>query len=334
MVMPAEDLNATRPSATSGSVAIRVWIFFCAATVLGYSVHAGAGLDVTAGGPREFTADALREGLQPVPNEQPVRRINLGATTDRRNRPSETGTALVFSNTTGTFLFAPGAGVAVGDDLATIGIEGCVLDSYSVRVAGGGDGTGPGFGVDLALFDDCPMAGGVVIARTQRSVELPDDGVFEITVDVSHAPMIIPQTVWVQLMFDSASAGWLAGAPAEVGFSYDGFSYPFGGCVAYFGGYPRFPHASFFAQVRVRDDCPEEHPGYRAYRASGTQYSAGAGVFTADDIALNTESCELASCTFGVRAGEGALCDRRGAAGGSRARRPDSGNGSDFCGAW
>ena len=58
--------------------------------------------------------------------------------------------------------------------------KGCLLDRYSVLVTGdvAADGTGVGpFGVEVALYDACPRAGGAVIPGTAVHVNLPDNGV-------------------------------------------------------------------------------------------------------------------------------------------------------------
>ena len=73
------------------------------------------------------------------------------------------GGNLVYSNTGSVEMFPPGAFFPVGDDVFIGELCGCPLDSYSITVSGGGDGTGPGFSVSHGLFDGCPSSGGALI---------------------------------------------------------------------------------------------------------------------------------------------------------------------------
>lgn len=252
----------------------------------------------------QLTAVGEPSSREPIPlgSRGPIRRVVIGSQeeSDVVGTDVRTANSLVYSNTFGEFVFSPGPDSPIADDLSTMAVDGCVLASYLVRVTGGGDGSGPPFTANLALFDDCPLGDGGMIVRTDRTVQLPDDGLFDVIVDVSVTPVIIPHTIWAQVSFDSPAAGWVVGVPAELGFSADAYDHPHGPCVSWFRGWPRYPHASFYAQVFALGECPTEFPAYRAYRLDGPTFPAGADVLVADDLTLDASSCELASYAVGI----------------------------------
>lgn len=245
--------------------------------------------------------DLSSENIQRLQADIPVRRVivdPMGALTAIGGASLDD--QLIHANTNGPFLFRPGAGNLIADDLITTAVEDCDLSAYVVTVGGGGDGTGEGFTVQLALYEQCPEFDGRRIPRTGRVVDLPDDGVFEVVVDLSSAPQPIPPDVWVGCTFSSDRGGWVFGFPPELGFSADGYSHPFTGCNTFFGGFPRFPHASFDARLQVTGDCPAQFVGYRAFRFTTSRFALNAGILVADDINLAVEGCELAAYEVGI----------------------------------
>jgi hypothetical protein len=211
---------------------------------------------------------------------------------------------LVYSNTLGE-LGNAGFGTAfrLADDLVTTASDGCVLDRYEFEVAGslaGGDG-GP-FTVTFGLYDECPGRGGQPIAGTSGVAALPDGGNYWVqfqTPPESDVPL--PNTLWLNMSFDRAGAGWVGGAPPLVGYSDDSFEDSVFGCAISFGGFPRARHSSFNARVYVRDECPAQFLAYRARTPQLTTFIPGPGVGVADDLRLATETCRIASYTVAVR---------------------------------
>ena len=140
---------------------------------------------------------------------------------------------LVYSNTGATIPLRPGAFRPIADDLFTTKTCGCNLDRFEFTIIGGGTGTGPGFTVSYALYNDCPSLGGQIIPGTAGEESFPDDG-GEHTIMVAPVgdPVGIPWVVWLSVAFDSDTAGWLVGTPPEIGFSADLFDFPFFPCEA------------------------------------------------------------------------------------------------------
>ena len=159
----------------------------------------------------------------------------------------------VYHAASGVGFYSPGvAGVAVADDLRTVRPCGCLVDTYTVRVGGGGDGNGA-FDADVSLWDGCPGAGGQMIAGTQQAFTgLNDAGTLDLLVDLSASPVAASQQVWVRLQFSTAIAGIIFGVPAEIGFSNDfGFRDGAGCNESWPGG---------FAAMRVQVTCSGSIP--------------------------------------------------------------------------
>ncbi len=155
---------------------------------------------------------------------------------------------VVYSNTTGGNLVAlPLANVMIGDDIRTTTGCGCNLAGFEFQVYGGGSGTGPGPTVNYALYDFCPSGGGQVIAGTDGSFTLDNDGLSLVTVDTSGTGLAIGRAFWLGLTFDRVGAGWITGAPAEVGLTFDLYDLYATPCSASFQGTPLY--AGFYARV-------------------------------------------------------------------------------------
>lgn len=143
----------------------------------------------------------------------------------------------VYSSTLGTAFYSPGAAnVAIADDVRTVRTCGCLVNSFTVRVGGGADGTGT-FDADLSLWDGCPDAGGQVVNGSQQQfTNLIDSGTHDLLVDLSAVPVAMSQRAWVRVQFSTAMAGVIFGEPAEVGFSDDLFYQDGVGCTSVMPG--------------------------------------------------------------------------------------------------
>ncbi|MCH7994904.1 MAG: hypothetical protein IIB57_10745, partial [Planctomycetes bacterium] len=189
---------------------------------------------------------------------------------------------LIYQNTLGEFLFRPGRGRWIADDMTTWPGGLCALERFRVRVSGGVDGGGGTFKAQLSLYDGCPSDGGIPISgMTMLFEDLADDAsmTHDLLADFSDRgicgdssecqlsqqncadnsvcqadPLEIPPTVWVRIRFDTDDAGVLMGAPAQFGFSEDVFEER-SHCTAWFGGWPEFPHASFWVEMFAGADC-------------------------------------------------------------------------------
>ncbi len=153
---------------------------------------------------------------------------------DSASSPRES--ELVYANSYANALFPPGPGWRIADDLWTTAMCGCALDAYELTVGGGGDGTGPGFSVEFALYDACPNGGGAILPGTADSRTFDDDGIHVITFNYEGDPLELPGMVWLAAEFDRYGAGWFTGTPADVGFTTDDYDYPTIHCVANFFG--------------------------------------------------------------------------------------------------
>ena len=74
-------------------------------------------------------------------------------------------------------------------------------------------------------------------------------------------PLPIPSTVWLRLRFNTDEAAVISGSPPTRGFSLDGYDDPKFSCTASFGGWPAFPHATFFAEILAPTTCETCPPG-------------------------------------------------------------------------
>ncbi len=117
--------------------------------------------------------------------------------------------------------YPPGAGYAMADDITLSGSDRSLV-YYDLAVYGGGGGA---FDVTVSLYTACPGEGGVEIAGTSAiwSAVPDDDDVHVISIDLSAAPVPLPETVWMAATFSTDEAGWVLAGAAEAGASADGF---------------------------------------------------------------------------------------------------------------
>ncbi|MBI4717800.1 MAG: hypothetical protein HY763_08360 [Planctomycetes bacterium] len=207
-----------------------------------------------------------------------------------------TGEKLIYSNTGGTLAYWPGRNIRVADDVATIASEPCNLTRYAIKVTGGVPaGTGV-FTCKVSLWTDCPppQGTGTLIPGSEMTFAALSDNaarLHELVVDVSASPVAIPPVLWVRVQFDTPSAGWLVGAPPELGFSGDFYYHSSVGCHAWFGGGSIY--SALFVQVFATDSCPTAHVSYASAAATSPWLALGKDVLGADDLILTDPACEL-----------------------------------------
>lgn len=218
----------------------------------------------------------------------------------------------VYCNTLGRYFWQPPGGnpnILVADDIAIAAVAGCELDRYVVMVTGNEDGAGVGgFTVTAALYPGCPGAGNVApISGTECQVAFEDNGIELVTCPVAPG-VLLPQNLFLALTFSRLHCGIAVGAPALKGFSADTLDFPGFACRAGLGGY--FPsgddytygiHASFYAEIYVRGDCPAAFPGYKSSSHAGLSYTPGGGIRFADDITLAVSECNMVAYEVAIR---------------------------------
>ncbi len=185
----------------------------------------------------------------------------------------------------------------VADDLHTEAVNGCPVKAYEFLVAGGGDGTGPGFTVSFALYDGCPNGGGVVLPGTDGSLAIADDGLHSVLLDLSASPVAIDNTVWLGVSFDRAGPGWVVGTPAEVGFTSNIYDIPFEPCSASFAGTTLY--AGFHTQVYCEPPFDREFLAYYNANLGGMRWVFPPNWWIVDDVELIIDNCVLSSYDIG-----------------------------------
>jgi len=118
--------------------------------------------------------------------------------------------------------------------------------------------------------------------------------------------VLLPPTVWLAVKPSRATVGVLGGSPALLGFSSDIVDFPGTACNADAGGFPGTvesskPHASFNAEIFVRDDCPSTFPAYRVSSPGRNGFSEGPRWCMAEDIELSVDECDMVAYELGVR---------------------------------
>ncbi|MCH9003277.1 MAG: hypothetical protein IIC02_11945, partial [Planctomycetes bacterium] len=251
---------------------------------------------------------------------------------------------VIYSNKNSQFLFRPGRGARVADDLITKLVGPCSLNTLRVRVNGGVEGGGGVFVADVNLYDGCPASGegGTEIPGTRvRFRDLDDDLTLlhDLVLDYSDRgicddgtecqvslqncvdesvcqpdPIQIPPTAWVRIRFDTDDAAVVAGSPPTIGFSGDRYDDRQVHCVAWFGGWPTFPHASFWVELTAPFDCEKHFPAYSAANPNRPPFlptdiaPPHVGTPTTrlgDDIRLSVDDCILDAFEIGVRGSGG-----------------------------
>jgi hypothetical protein len=226
--------------------------------------------------------------------------------TDGAAASGDDTTRLVYSNALGDAVFGPeSGGIRFADDIMTTAIDGCLLDRYVIRVTGdrGQNGAGQGaYTVRFGLYPTCPGASGVLsILGTSAAVTVPAELARDI-VEITFRPteeVYLPSSMYLGVSFSREECGIVVGAPALVGFSVDRFDFPGFPCAAGLGGFPDAPHASFYAEIYARGNCPEAFVGYKSTNHAGNDFSPGARLFFADDIQLEVPECNMVAFEVG-----------------------------------
>jgi len=216
------------------------------------------------------------------------------------------GTVVYRNIPDGGFALAPAAGVEIADDLTTVALDGCDLSGLELRYTGGGDGTGPGFQVDIAMYDDCPNNGRQLIPGTAHTLSFTDDGAHVALIDLLEAPVPVPSTVWLGSTFSRNGAGWFVGSAADVGYTDNFFDHVSPPCEERFAGTDIF--AGFHARLHCIGGFPREYLTYANRELSAhnnVDFTPGAGQWMADDISLATDFCEMTSFEIAGRSEAG-----------------------------
>ena len=305
-----------RPRSPLPSIATVMLVVLC------LSIHSGraerpptewnsARTDDAAGGIPEEAAATDPSPLRtfPLPPDIEVRRQVVGL--DGADVLAASGDEkLVYSNTRGAKVIGFTPEGIIADDLTLLAPSGCGLVSYSFQIIGTANIGAPGgvFRVDYALYDDCPTAGGKVIAGTGGFVEYSeathgpgyDTVIYEVVVVPSTAATVT-STVWLGLKPNRYNVGVVIGMPAEVGFSDDRVDYPGFFCYADAGGFPRQPHVSFNANVYVDPACADAYPGYRNLQPGRPGFTEGSNKCIADDLELSFGQCDMVAYEVHVK---------------------------------
>ncbi len=209
------------------------------------------------------------------------------------------GENLVYSNTPSpdVFLALP-PNIRIADDILTVAIDGCSINGFEIGVAGGGDGSGPGFTVDFAIYDGCPNGGGEPIPGTQGSVATDHDGLHFIFVDLSSSPVSTGNRFWIGASFDRQEPGWIFGRHADTGYTDNVYDMVYSPCAARFSGTDLY--AGFHARVWCEPPFETEYLVYANTELDGDVWVLPAGFWWADDFELVVSDCVLSSFEFGV----------------------------------
>ncbi len=194
------------------------------------------------------------------------------------------GEEIIYRNATGPEVYPLYAGDWVADDLATI-CGSSSLTRIVVQVTGGGDGTGPGFDIEVDLYSGCPSQNGVPIIGTHFAVNLPDDGLFTVEYNLNDAPVPIGREVWLAIRSSSDHAGWVFGGEPDIGHSEDQIDTPLFGCSTNFGGCPpQGPACANGTATLHAINCVPEFVAYRADTDSAFFLPMDSAEIFADDI--------------------------------------------------
>ena len=219
----------------------------------------------------------------------------------------------VYCNTLSPSFWQPPGGNPnfwVADDISIAAVSGCELDRYVIMVTGNADGLGEGgFSVDAAIYPSCPSAylSAGAITGTECHATFEDNGIKLLTCSVSPG-VALPQNVFLGIKFSRLHCGIGMGAPASKGFSSDTFDFPGFACRANLGTYvpshqwdSYSPHASFYAEIYTRDECPSAFVAYKASNHAALSYTPGGGIQFADDISLAVDDCNMVAYEVAVR---------------------------------
>lgn len=123
----------------------------------------------------------------------------------------------------------------VADDLTSI-CGSFDLTLLNMLVGGQGNGSGPGFDIEIELYDGCPSEGGSPIAGTHYIANLPDDSGWYVSLNLNESPVPLLGTVWLEVRSTSSHAVWAFGGGPEIGTSEDRVDTPLILCNTNFGG--------------------------------------------------------------------------------------------------
>jgi len=307
----------------------------------GWSAHADSATDEAAKqspGVVVLNDEFLRENLHPLPETTYVVRHDAAYPQQTRDAtPFGDEEKVIYSNVLGTQYYAPGAGMRIADDIFTEAVTDCEITRYLVGVVGGVTGGGGTFDVTVGVFEQCPSTlpwrAPAIPGTELKFTGLSDDKsiVHELVIDYSdpnlgictngkacrvdaqdcvdgsacvQGPVVtLPPSLWLRVEFSTSSAGWIVGAPATRGFSADQFDHLFTGCNSWFGGYPFFPHASFYAAFYAPLACETHHLAYMAMDPQRPAFDPPGGTLNplADDLELIESRCELSALEIGTR---------------------------------
>jgi hypothetical protein len=227
----------------------------------------------------------------------------------------------IYSNTKGKSVFSLGSNLAQirSDDVTFIAKNGCNLRAFKFRVIGQQvlGGTGGPFQIQYGLYPVCPNAASPTppaIPGTTGTIDLMDvDGMGDVVIhEIEHlipigVDVALFPTVHLGIRANRANVGVVGGTPAEVGFSVDRFDTASFPCNSSAGGFPSNPHASYYAQFFGDATCEDTFPGYiNTNPAQGGFSNNGGRRCFADDIWLNTTSCNMIGLDVAVRVNAGA----------------------------
>lgn len=222
----------------------------------------------------------------------------------------------VYCNTLGNRLWQPPLNYPtqwVADDISIAGVPGCQLDRYVIMVSGSTWGIGEGpYAVEAALYPFCPNAFGPdltgnIILGTECHASFDDNGIKVVTCPVAPG-VVLPPNVFLGIRFSRLNCAIVVGAPAMKGFSADTLDFPGYACKANLGGYVPSSqyegygaHASFYAELYVRDNCSAAFPAYKSTNRAGLSYTPGGGIRFADDISLAAHACNMVAYEVAVK---------------------------------
>ena len=159
-----------------------------------------------------------------------------------------------------------------------------------------------GFTVSYALYDGCPGAGGQIIPGSSGTRTFNDNQVHAMVVSLEDAGTVHVGTVWIGVSFDKEGAGWLAGQPAQIGYTENRFHIDGFGCNAKLGS---AIYSGFHARVFCANDPSYSVESYAYVNEASdlpmVSHPAGAGHYVVDDIELIVTVSNIASYAVGLR---------------------------------
>jgi hypothetical protein len=129
--------------------------------------------------------------------------------------------------------FSPGANVLYADGLTLAGTA-RNLAYYDLWFFGSGSTP---YSVTASLYTDCPGSGGTLIAGTTRTFNGIPHGSAQRVWTTFDPPIALPNSVWMVVSINDASASWIISGLPDVGSTADNFgiNQPPWTCTAFFG---------------------------------------------------------------------------------------------------